>query len=67
MHIGRDRVFLAHVELEGAVEHAMDIEDELEGSMASGGGWHGAGGRGRGGRAGGGRHGAGGERVGGGG
>ena len=47
-------------ELEGPVQHAMDTEDELEGSMASGGGWHGAGGRGRGGRAGGGQHGAGG-------
>ena len=37
-----------HVELEGPVQHAMDTEDELEGSVASGGGWHGAGGRGRG-------------------
>ena len=45
-----------HVELEGPVQHAMDTEDELEGSVASGGG-----------RAGGGRHGAGGVRVGGGG
>ena len=43
-----------HVELEGPVQHAMDIEDKLEGSVASGGWWHRAGGRGQGGRAGGG-------------
>ena len=35
-----------HVELEGPVQHAMDTEDELEGSVAIGGGWHRAGGRG---------------------
>ena len=27
------RVYLAHVELEGPVQHAMDTEDELEGSV----------------------------------
>ena len=36
------RVCLAHVELEGPVQHEMDTEDELEGSVASGGGWYGA-------------------------
>ena len=29
------RVCLAHVELEGPVQHAMDTEDELKGSVAS--------------------------------
>ena len=46
---------------DGPVQHAMDTEDELEGSVASGVGWHRAGGRGRGRQAGGGRHGAGGD------
>ena len=45
----------------GASAARMDTEDELEGSVASGGGWHRAGGRGRGGRAGGGRVGGGGQ------
>ena len=64
MHIIHAYIRSTH---DGPVQHAMDTEDELEGLVASGGGWHRAGGRGRGGRAGGGRHGAGGVRVGGGG
>ena len=33
MHIARVRVCLAHVDLEGPVQHAVDTEDELEGSV----------------------------------